>query len=600
MLRASVFLCGLLFVWLGDVAPVAAQQAGWPDWIGDFNPPKFPRGVGFYFSIPKIFCSYALLLLWAFTGDWLSRDAMRNKLNYRRYNTIFYASFASAFLLLWVIPWFWLSFLLLIVAYAAPLAWYVRQRNAPMHDADKVFTPEHLRFLYGGILSRVGLKPPQTAREKEGAAVPLTLTPRGAATQQDEQVRQIAARQSPGFTPARNLIYKAMQNRASGIMLDYSQEAATVKLLIDGIWLDSETQPRQFADPLLASLKLLCGLKADERRARQTGQFLAVNDATKAKSPAKLTSQGTKSGERVLIQFEDANVRKRRLPDMGLRQKLQDDLQALMKQPKGLIILATPPTGGLTTLTTATLALIDRFTRTVMAIEDIRSKDIEVENVPITPYDSLEQETPMTKLPGVLRQFPDVLVVPEYTDAETLTLLCDEAQEERMVVTTVRAKEAAEALIRPLTTKVPAKKYAVAVTAVVAHRLIRKLCEKCKEAYPAPPQILQRLGLPPEKVPAFYRPPTPRPDRPEICPDCNGLGYHGVTGLMELMTVNDHIRQSLLKEPTVESVRAIARKTGMKTMEDEGLLLVVKGVTSIPELARVLKEGTPAAAAATT
>lgn len=603
MPRALVF--GLIFALpiLFDAATASAQAPAptWPDWIvsgqpNPFNPPHFPRGVGFYFSIPKIVLTYLMLLLWAATTDWMSRDALKLKLPYRKWNTIAYAAFVPTMLLVWVIPWFWLSFLLLMVAYGVPLYLYVRMRNVGRHEADQVFTKDHLQHVAFGMLGRFGVKTPKGKGEKEGAAVPVTLTPRGTASQQEEQVRLIAARQSSGFVPARNLIHKAFQNRASGIMLDYTQEAASVKFLIDGVWLDAETQPRVYADPLLASLKVLCGLKAEERRVRQQGSFTAIDDATKAKSPAKLTSQGTKTGERVLIQFEDASVRKRRLPDMGLRQKLLEDIQAVMAGTKGLVVIGAPPQNGLTALSTACLAQIDRFTRTVLAVEDVRAKDIEVENVQVTTYDSLEQETPQTKLPGIIRQFPDVIVVPDYTDAETLATLCEEAQGERLVVTTVRARDSVEALLRPLMTKIPPKKYALAVSAVIVQRLIRKLCEKCREAYPPPPQILQRLGLTPDKVPAFYRPPTPRPDRQEICPECNGLGYKGVTGLVELLQVSDLVRATLVKEPTLESLRAAARKSGLKTMEDEGLLLVVKGVTSVPELARVLKEGAAAAA----
>lgn len=604
MPRALVFLLGFISLSLIDVAAVLAQSPAptWPDFLvpgqapdTTFNPPNFPRGVGFYFSIPKIILSYLILLAWAATTDWMSRDALRLKLPYRKWNSIAYGAFVAAFLFLWIIPWFWLSWLLLITAYAVPLWLYVRVRNQGRHEADKVFTKDHIRHVAFGLLGR---KVPGGAAEKEGAAVPVTLTPRGAASQQDEQVRLIGARQSPGFVSARSLIHKAFQSRASGIMLDYTQEAAGVKFLIDGVWLDAETQPRQNADPLLAALKLLCGLKAEERRARQQGSFTAADDTAKTKSPGKLTSQGTKTGERVLIQFEDANVRKRRLPEMGLRQKVLEDIQALMAKTTGLIVLGAPPQNGLTTLTTVCLAQVDRYTRTVMALEDVRGQDVEVENVQVMTFDSLEQETPQSKLPGVIRLFPEVIVVPDYTDAESLATLCDEAAE-RLVVTTVRAKDSPEALLRPLLTKVAPKKYAIAVQAVIVQRLIRKLCEKCKEAYPPPPQILQRLGIPPENVPAFYRPPTPRPDRQEICQECNGLGYRGVTGLVELLQVSDLVRATLVKEPTLEALRAAARKTGLKTMEDEGLLLVVKGVTSVPELARVLKEGAAAPAAAT-
>jgi len=271
-----------------------------------------------------------------------------------------------------------------------------------------------------------------------------------------------------------------------------------------------------------------------------------------------------------------------------------------MNRKQGLVIIAAPPAGGLTSLTTACLAAIDRFTRSAMAVEDKDAKDVEVENIPVVLFDSLEQETPMTKLPGVIRQFPDVLVVPDMVNAETANLLCEEAiSDERLVVTTCRAREAAEALLAPaVQTKVSLKTYAKAVSGVIAQRLVRKLCEKCKEAHPPQPAILQKLGIPADKVQAFYRPPTQQ--RPEgVCTECGGLGYKGQVALFELLIVDDLVRQTLLKEPKVETIRAAARKAGMKTMEEEGLLQVVKGLTSVQELARVLKEGAaPAAPAA--
>lgn len=596
MRRLLTFAASFAVVALAAAAVHAQSPQQWPDWIGEFKPPKFPRGPGGYFSIIKIGLSVAVLLAWAATVDWINRDTQKIKQNHQRWNAIVFAPFALAFVLQWVIPWFSVSLVLMILAWIGPFAWYVMQRNKPLPDADKVFTPEHIKFLVLSKLKRFGVKVPEGQRKK-GADAPLLLTARGAPTQQDEQVRLIGARQSPGFAPAKAVLHKALESRASGVMLDFTQDAAAVRFMIDGIWLDSETQPRAVADPLLASLKTLCGLKPEERRARQQGIFQTTHETTRAKMPAKLTSQGTKTGERALIQFEDAANRKRRLADMGLRQKLQEDLQALLNAPKGLVIIGAPPAGGLTAITTVCLAAVDRFTRSAMAIEDIRSKDLEVENIPITAYDSLEQETPATKMPAVIRHFPDVLVVPEYVDAETLGLLCDEA-DERLMVTTVRAKEAAEAFLRPLQTKVSPKKYIKAVTGVVVQRLIRKLCEKCREAYPPPPQILQRLGLPAEKVPAFYRPPTaPRQKGDEPCPECNGLGYKGQTAMVELMIMTDALRQQAFAQPTVEALRAAARKAGMKSLEDEGLLLVVKGITSVQELARVLKEGTPAAAA---
>ena len=584
-----------------DAAPAAtdsdAPAATWPEWIGinypdQFLPSNFARGQGYYFSIVKIALSVILLLLWVKSCDWVNQDAQYHKHAYMKWSTIVFLPFVVAFLLQFLIPWYYfVSLPLLLVAYLGPLFAYVGFRNKKAHDDDQVFTADHVRDVFASLLGKkVG------ERKAKGPVSPITLSARNAPNPEEKQKREIGARQSPGHHMARDVLHKSFMNRSTGIMLDYSQEAVAVKYLVDGVWLDGETMPRQIGDPLLATLKVLCGLKPEDRRGRQTGTFTAVDGPANRTAQCKFTSQGTKTGERALIQFEDAQVRKRRLPDIGLRQKTQEDLQNLVNQKAGFVIIGAPPGNGLTSLTTAVLSAVDRFTRSVMGVEDKNSKDLEVENVPVTLYDSLEQETPMSKLPGVVRQFPDVIVVPELVNAETATLLCEEATgDDRLIFTTVRAKEAAEALLLPAaTTKVPMKKYAGAVSGAIVQRLVRKLCDKCKEAYPPQAPILQKLGIPADKVQAFYRPPTQ--PRQEVCPDCHGLGYHGQIPLFELLIVDDLMRQTLQREPKLETIRAAARKSGMKTMEEEGLLLVVKGQTSVAELARVLKEGQPAAA----
>ncbi len=616
--RVALFFALGVFTALA-VAPALAQGPAspaapsgpvgtWPEWIGDdptvypdqFKLDNFTRGEGYYFSIPKIIASLLLLFCWVRSCDWVNQDGQYHKYPYLKWNLIVFAPFAASFLLQWFIPFYWLvSFPLLLIAYVVPLTMYVRMRNKKASDDEMVFTPLHIKRVLAEQLARVGVKI-NVAAKKTGPSSVVVLTSRNAPTPMDKQQREIAARATPGFVPACDVLHKSFLTRASGIMLDFSAEAVVVKYMVDGLWLDGEVMPRQIGDPVLATLKTICALKPEDRRTRQQGSFTATDEVTKQVAHCKLTTQGTKTGERALIQFEDAGVRKRRLPDLGLRQKVADELQELLNRKQGMVIIAAPPAGGLTSLTTACLAAIDRFTRSAMAVEDKQSKDVEVENIPVTLFDSLEQETPMSKLPGVIRQFPDVLVVPDMVNAETANLLCEEAiGDERLVITTCRAREAAEALLAPaVQTKVSLKTYAKAVSGVVAQRLVRKLCEKCKEAHPPQPAILQKLGIPADKVQAFYRPPTQqRPDG--VCTECGGLGYKGQVALFELLIVDDLVRQTLLKEPKVDAVRAAARKAGMKTMEEEGLLQVVKGLTSVQELARVLKEGAaPAAPAA--
>jgi type II secretory ATPase GspE/PulE/Tfp pilus assembly ATPase PilB-like protein len=140
--------------------------------------------------------------------------------------------------------------------------------------------------------------------------------------------------------------------------------------------------------------------------------------------------------------------------------------------------------------------------------------------------------------------------------------------------------------------KIPAKSFAPAVTAVLHQRLIRKLCEKCKEAYAPPADLLKRLGIPAGRVQAFYRPPSPQQGQqaPPPCDDCLNVGYKGRTAIFELMLVDDGVRQAVVNTPKVDAIRTAARKAGMRTLQEEGIVLVVKGTTSLAELQRVLKE----------
>ena len=127
---------------------------------------------------------------------------------------------------------------------------------------------------------------------------------------------------------------------------------------------------------------------------------------------------------------------------------------------------------------------------------------------------------------------------------------------------------------------------------MVNQRLIRKLCESCKEAYAPTPHVLQQLGIPEGRVQAFYRPFQPNPQEPPRSParSCGGIGYLGRTAIFELMIVGDAVRKVLATHPKPEALRQAARKEGMKSLQEEGVLLVAKGVTSLPELMRVLKQ----------
>ena len=239
-----------------------------------------------------------------------------------------------------------------------------------------------------------------------------------------------------------------------------------------------------------------------------------------------------------------------------------------------------PKRGGLTALFNATLGSCDRYTRSFVAVEEACAAGKSDRKCSGHHVRREKGETALTVLPRLVRLYPDVIVVRDLVSAELVEYLRDQIEENRLIITGIREGNA-RALMRVLMLKVPASTFAPAVVGVVNQRLIRKLCESCREAYAPPAELLQQLRIPQGKVEAFYRPPQ-APEK--VCPDCGGVGYRGRTAIFEVLVMNDALREMLSKTPKLEVLRQVARKQGMRGLQEEGILLVAKGITSLQEL----------------
>jgi len=572
-------LIGALLVTAVRADVVLAQTPKWPDH------PGFERGPGFYFNSIGIVVCWLLFLVWVATTDWVNRDAQQHRFNDYRWNSIVFFPFVASFILLWLIPFFWVGFPLMLVAYAVPLGMYIAYRNNIVPPHETVMTGDHLRFVFATRLNSIGFKMEAERQAGKDLGPPVELTGQGGADERENSAHLLLARQSEGFLPAREVLADALQRRAESLMLDYSAQAVAVRFEIDGVWHNGEPRNREEADAALAVMKMIASLNPAERRARQQGTFGAK--WANVKYTAQLLSQGTKTGERVLIRFDDGSQRFKKLADVGMRDKLQEQVLELLKSPTGFVIFSSPPRGGLTAMLNSSIGSADRFTRGWVAVDDVAHTERVIENVGVTTYNSAEGESPITVLPRLIRTYPDVIVVRDLVNPETIDLLSEQIEHGRLVISGVRAKDCAEALLRVLAMKPTPSKFIGAVTGAVNGRLLRKLCDTCKEAYAPPPQLLQQLRLPAGKIEAFYRPPQ-APE--EVCPDCGGIGYYGRTSIFEVLVVDDAVRQALATTPKLDAVRAAARKAGMRSLQEDGILLVAKGVTSLQELMRALKE----------
>ena len=251
--------------------------------------------------------------------------------------------------------------------------------------------------------------------------------------------RLLLARQSSGWNGARQLLSEAFAGRASSLMLDYTQQGVAVRTMVDGVWLSAAEKQRETADSTLETLKLVCGLNPQDRQGRQEGTFFAeYNDVRHA---ATLASQGTAGGERVLLQFEDKKVRFYTFDELGMRTKLQEQVVELLGTRKGLLLFSALPNGGLRSTMDVAVQNCDRYVREFAAVEAEERRYQAVENIPATTYSEAEGQSPVDVLPSLFRKEPNVVVVRDLVNAETVTMMCQEiAKNGRLMIGSIRAK----------------------------------------------------------------------------------------------------------------------------------------------------------------
>jgi type II secretory ATPase GspE/PulE/Tfp pilus assembly ATPase PilB-like protein len=573
-----------------EAAPPAPAQK-LDKWNDSHSVPRLKSPAIFW---PKLLGIWFLFLIWVKSADWVNRDSQVYNQGYGKWNPILFFPFFAVLLLLAFpiligFPHFWVALGGLIVVYLATFVPYALTRNKAVQPHQRVFTSDWFRYEIALVANKVGIKMEgeRKADYEKGAQVDLMAV--GAPDERDNQANLITARQSPGYLLVKELIADMVEKRSDKCILDYTPESVVARQHVDGVWHNGDARDRESGDVMLAVMKTLANLNASERRKKQESKFAAKYQDHSFVVP--ISCQGVKTGERVVVQLLGGFQRAfKKYEDLGMRPKTAEQWAEFMGLNKGLVVIAAMPEGGLTTLTDVSLMETDRLLRDFVAIEEAHHRERELENIDVTTYDASKGETAAGLIPAMIRKYPNVYVMRDFSDPEATKLLINEVRDdERLVITNVHAKSAPEALLRLLQLKVPQRDFAAAVSAVLCMRLIRKLCDACKVAYAPTPDLLKKLGIPQGKVEALYRVPKAEEiDKP--CKECGGLGFKGRTGVFELLVVDDKCREILVKQPKLDLLTKAARLAGMRPFQEEGLLLVAKGVTSLAELQRVLKE----------
>ena len=550
----------------------------------------FPRGPGFYFSIPKLVTLLIVYFCWVRTCWWVNHDATELKLPATLWNQLLVGCGLLGLLGVWLLPWYWLVSLPLLAAfYLTPSLVYVNVRNGRVASEHQVLTERHFKELARKYL-RLNLGEDE---EEQDLGPPIEFISKSQNQTEDADTRVARVATSKGFRAAKEMVWEALERRATDIHLEPTKEEMTVRLRIDGILHAADPFSRSMGDAVLNIFKVLADLDITEKRKPQDGSLSAQLDGRTI--DMRVATAGSVVGEKMVMRILDKSQQLIDLTRLGLRDRLREKIHALAAQPHGMLIVCGPTGAGKSTTLYACLNEIDRFQKNVITIEN--PVEYQIDNVTQIEVNPKAGKTFAGELRSILRQDPDVIYIGEIRDQETAEIACQAAQTGHMVFTTLHANDTVTALGRLIDLGVQPFMVAEAVSAILGQRLVRLLCSKCKVRYKPNPDILRKANLPVDKIKYFYRPPEDADRQPQgkgegmpVCDHCGGTGYYGRSGIFELLEISDRTRDLIrCDNPNLNAIRQEAIKSGMKYLQEDGLRLVMEGKTSIQELLRVSK-----------
>lgn len=413
-----------------------------------------------------------------------------------------------------------------------------------------------------------------------------------------QQAHLIQVRQTPGLPVAGGQIAHAMNNRASQMLLDYTQQGVGIRYMVDGLWEAAPPMARDAGDALLVTCKLMAQLNPQDRRSAQSGKFQIK--LGRDKWTATLQSQGVPSGERVLLRVEPEKIPFQNLADLGMRDKMIETYKGLLNGDEGLIVVSAPKGAGLTTSWRITVEAADKFVRDFQSIEAKSNPEPEIINVNPNLYDNENGPALTDMLRSMLLKEPDVFLLPEIPDEDTLSKVCDQLiKNNKHAFTRIVATDAVEAYAKLVHGyRGVSSKLAQVIQGVTNQRLARRLCENCKQGFQPHPALLQKLGIPAGRVNMLFQPFVPPPIEQQVdekgrpapippCPKCGGRGYFGRIAIFELLQPGPQLKDAVTKTQDLNRLRAIAKAEGHRNLQAEGVLTVARGLTSLDEMKRV-------------
>lgn len=378
------------------------------------------------------------------------------------------------------------------------------------------------------------------------------------------------------------VLLQAIKDRASDIHFEPFETEFKMRYRIDGVLYEMVPPPKQLGPAIISRIKVMSSLDIAERRLPQDGRIeLSVGGKP---VDLRIAILPTIYGESCVMRVLDRSNVELSIDRVGLRPDDLETVLRLIQKPNGIVVVTGPTGSGKTTTLYAALSKLNDIETKILTAEDPVEYDID--GLCQVQVNSEVGLTFAKALRSFLRQDPDVILVGEVRDLETAQIAVQASLTGHLVLSTLHTNDAPSSIIRLVDLGVEPFLLTATLEGIVAQRLVRKVCSQCKEFYEPKEEELMELNLRPQDVSGkrFARGTGKVDGSP--CPNCNGSGYRGRMAIFEIMTLDDTMRELIMKNSNTAVLRRYARKRGMRSLRESGLMGIYDGVTTIDEVVR--------------
>lgn len=378
----------------------------------------------------------------------------------------------------------------------------------------------------------------------------------------------------------------ASKNKASDIHIEPEDDKTLIRYRIDGVLQDILQLPTEIFLKVVMRLKIMSHLKTDEHQAAQDGKIeFEVDDE---KLDIRISIVPVTNGEKIVMRLLSERSRKFSLVDLGISESNLEKIKEAYQSSHGMILTTGPTGSGKTTTLYSMIKILNKRDINIMTIEDPVEYDMEgVNQIQVNTKTNL---TFATGLRSIVRQDPNVILVGEIRDNETANIAINSAMTGHLVLSTLHTNDAATALPRLIDMKIEPFLISSTIKVIIAQRLVRRICQHCRVSITVKKSSFDQ-SISKDSINKIFD------NKKEIdlylgkgCDLCHQTGYKDRIGIFEIMVIDEDLREAIMLEKNASEIKQIAVKNGMSTMTDDGIDKIKKGITTLEEMLRVIKE----------